>query len=1016
MSGRITSIAVNPKDNSVIYVGAASGGVWKSESAGTAWEPIFDKMPTQSIGSIEIDPLNPEMIWVGTGEGNPRNSQNSGNGLYASHNGGHSFQKIGLENTSNIHRIVASPINPGFVAVGVQGSAWAENEHRGVYITKDGGKTWDKTLFINETTGIADMIIDPNNPSKIIAAMWDFHRDPWAFRSGGPGSGLYISYDFGETWDKINDDSGLPKGDLGRIGLTASKSRPGLVYAVMEANENSLFKSLDGGLTWQEVKPKGNFGNRPFYYADIFVDPQNENRLYSIHSLVTKSEDGGKTWEVLIPYAGVHPDHHAWWINPENPDHIIEGNDGGLAITYDRGDSWRFVENLPVGQFYHINIDNETPYNIYGGMQDNGSWKGPSQVWKRGGIRNSYWKELMFGDGFDVVPDPSDSRYGYAMWQEGNIGYYDSETGASRNIKPAHPAGKPLRFHWNAAIAIDPFNPNAIYFGSQYLHYSSDKGINWELISPDLTRTDSVKQELSNKSGGLTTDVTGAENYNAILAIAPSEVSQGTVWVGTDDGKISLTRDSGKSWSEVSPRAGVPDSGWVAQLHAHHKDEQSAIAVINDYRRGDNKPYLMMTKDFGKTWRNLASEKGIESFLLSFVMDKENPNLMFLGADNGLYYSLDAGSKWEKFTNGYPSVPTMDMKIHPRENDLVVGTFGRSVWVLDDISYMRKWAEDKENVKKDSLTILSSTNGIIAEYGTPDGTRFSADAIYSGQNRYPYPTLTYSLIPRKSNQKDKEQKNDAAVEIKDNFPSDSIKVSIFASSIPNGEAIRSYWVAADSGTNRINWDMTKDGFPSVAKKLKIDEKRPPSGVSVLPGTYSAVLEAESGSDTVDFDVTYDPRKEVDLTQIALSIQKQKEYEELSKSLYQYSKRLDSYGETIEVINTILSKHEHSDKDSIQKKTKTVADSLEKVWTYLIGESGGKGIVRRPDVLTSNISNAMYFLSSLDVAPGNTNASLISHIIEQSDKFRSEVERFESEIWLPYKSYIESVNLSIFGME
>ena len=397
MSGRVTAIDVVLDDPSIIYIGTASGGLWKSTSGGIDWEPIFDDQPVASIGALAIDQNNPMVIWAGTGEGNPRNSQTSGDGIYKSIDGGKTWKMMGLKNSRNIHRVIINPQNPDIVYAAGIGTAWGENPERGVFRTKDGGKSWEKILYVDEKTGVAELVMDPENPNKLIAAMWEYRRWPWFFKSGGPGSGLHVTFDGGDNWEQRTDKDGLPAGELGRMGLAIAKSNPKIIYALIESKKNALYKSEDGGFKWSKVTDK-NVSNRPFYYGEIHVDPNNENRIYNLHSRVTVSHDGGKTFQSLM--RGVHPDHHAWWIHPDDPSFLIDGNDGGMAISHDMGKSWRFVENLPLAQFYHINIDMETPYNVYGGMQDNGSWRGPSQVWRNGGIRNAYWEEVAFGDGF----------------------------------------------------------------------------------------------------------------------------------------------------------------------------------------------------------------------------------------------------------------------------------------------------------------------------------------------------------------------------------------------------------------------------------------------------------------------------------------------------------------------------------------------------------------------------------------------------------------------------------------
>ncbi|MEM6336464.1 MAG: hypothetical protein AAF752_07845, partial [Bacteroidota bacterium] len=599
MSGRVTSIDVVLRSPNTWYVGTASGGLWMTTSGGTDWTPIFDDQPVASIGDVKVFQNNPDIIWVGTGEGNPRNSQTNGNGVYKSIDGGQTWTHLGLEDSRAIHRMILHPTDPMIAWAGVQGPAWGETEQRGVFKTTDGGQTWTKTLYVNDRTGIGDFVQDPGNPDHLIAAMWEFRRWPWFFESGGEGSGLYVSYDGGETWAQRTHEDGLPKGQLGRMGLAFAPSDPDRVYALVEAEKkNGLYRSDDGGDSWSLVSTE-NIGNRPFYYADLFVDPNNENRIYNLFSLVTVSEDAGKTFDTLLPYERVHPDHHALWIHPDNSDFIINGNDGGLAVSHDRGDSWRFVENLPLAQFYHIRVDDAHPYNIYGGMQDNGSWRGPAYVYRAGGIRNAYWEEVAFGDGFDTMPDASDPRYGFAMSQGGNLYRYDLETGQRKLVRPTAAGDTTLRFNWDAALAQDPFKPATIYYGSQYVHKSTDRGDTWTVISGDLTTNDPDKQRQID-SGGLTYDVTQAENYTTITAISASPLQENVLWAGTDDGRVHVTQDGGANWTDLTGRfAGVPEGTWVPQIHASRHRAGSAFVLFEDHRRNNWTPYAYETADFG---------------------------------------------------------------------------------------------------------------------------------------------------------------------------------------------------------------------------------------------------------------------------------------------------------------------------------------------------------------------------------------------------------------------------------
>jgi photosystem II stability/assembly factor-like uncharacterized protein len=688
MSGRITSVDVVENNPNIIYLGSASGGVWKTENSGNSWTAVFDEQPTQNIGSVAVQQSNPNIVWVGTGEGNPRNSLNLGEGVYKSLDAGKTWKCMGLEKTKNIHRIIIDPVNPNTIYVAAIGNPFTAHPERGVFKTMDGGDTWTKILYTSDSAGCADMVMDPSNPNRIIVSMWQHRRTPWDFKSGGSGSGLYITIDGGKKWKKLGKDDGLPDGNFGRIGLAFATNDPRRVYAMVEATKNGFYKSDDGGMKWELVTNDARWvTNRPFYFQDIRVDTKNENRIYNIHDRVEMSEDGGKTFNDFLPYAGIHPDHHAWWISPKDPNFIIEGNDGGIGITHDRGKNWTFDDKIPAGQFYHVNVDNELPYNVMGGMQDNGTWHGPAYTWISGGIKNYYWNNIGGGDGFDAMPDAEDASWVYSQSQGGSVGRRNWKTGESWFVRP--PSLDPnlqLRFNWNSAIAQDPFDKKTIYFGSQFVHKSPDKGVNWEIISPDLTTNDTVKIAAFKNTGGLTMDVTGAETHCTILTLEPSRKEQGLLWAGTDDGNVQLTRDGGKTWTSFRGKIpGLPADCWVPQIKASAHNAGEAFVVANDYRRGDMKPYIFRTTDYGKTWTRLVDENKVKGYALCVQQDVVEPNLIFVGTENGLWISFDNGNSFEQFKNGYPSVSTYDFAIQEREADLVIATFGRALWVLDDI-------------------------------------------------------------------------------------------------------------------------------------------------------------------------------------------------------------------------------------------------------------------------------------------------------------------------------------------
>ncbi|HKV06540.1 MAG TPA: hypothetical protein VJ725_00285, partial [Thermoanaerobaculia bacterium] len=685
MSGRVAAVDVADSNPDLVYVGTAAGGVWKSVNGGLTWAPTFDDQPVASIGDVQIFQPNPDVVWVGSGEGNPRNSVSIGNGVYRTLDGGLTWQHLGLEKTERIHRVVLHPRDPNVAWIAALGQLWGENPDRGVYRTTDGGRSWKKVLYVDERTGAADLIADPSNPNHLIAAMWDFRRWPWIFRSGGPGSGLYQTWDGGETWKKLTEEDGLPKGNLGRTGLAISHSNPNIIYALVEADKSALLRSDDNGKTWKTVNDDPRTAERPFYYADIKVDPEWPNRLYNLTARLQVSEDSGKTWNGLGRSREIHGDYHDLWINPNDPEHMIAANDGGLGISRDRGETWMFVGNLPVGQFYHVNVDMDRPYNVYGGLQDNGSWRGPSSTREGGGIRSSSWEVVGGGDGFDTSPDPEDSMKGYSMSQGGELVRWDLRSRSATTIRPPDPlpgdGREKLRFNWNAGLAQDPFEPGTIYYGSQYLHKSTDRGDNWTIISPDLTTDDPEKQKGS-QSGGLTPDVTAAENHTTIVAIAPSPREKGVLWVGTDDGRLHVTRDGGKTWTSVEKNvSGVPANTWIPHITPSKYDAASAFVVFDNHRRADFAPYVYRTDDWGKTWKSLTT-KDVQGYAYKVEQDPVDKDLLFLGTEFGLWVSFDGGARWHRWTHGVPTTSVMDLVVHPRDQDLVIATHGRAMYIV----------------------------------------------------------------------------------------------------------------------------------------------------------------------------------------------------------------------------------------------------------------------------------------------------------------------------------------------
>jgi len=990
MSGRITAIDVVTDNPKIIYVGAASGGVWKSENGGSAWTPVFDEQPTQNIGAIAIQQSDPNVIWVGTGEGNPRNSMNLGMGIFKSDDAGKTWKHLGLEHTKTIHRILVDPTDPNTVYIGAMGDPFTENEHRGLYKTTDGGQTWEKILFSNNRSGIADLVMHPNDPNILFAALYEHKRTPYYFTSGGSGSGLYVSKDKGETWVKQGEDQGLPSGDLGRIGLAIAYSNPQRMYAKIEAEKNAIYRSEDGGNSWELINDNPRFANnRPFYFQELAVDTEDPDRVYNIYQPLSVSYDGAKTFDTtpMIPAdetKGIHADFHAFWVNPNDAKHFIIGGDGGLGITYDHGKSWYFPESIPVAQFYHVGVDHDVPYNVYGGMQDNGNWSGPAYTWKRGGIRTLYWQYLVGGDGFDISPDLDNSRFGYGSSQNGDLYRYDKLTGYYVSIQPpAMDESTVLRFNWNAGFADNPFDSNSVYYGSQFVHKTNDKGATWEIISPDLTTNNPLHQKAD--YGGLTLDVSGAERYNSILTISPSALDEDVIWVGTDDGQIQLTTDGGKSWQNLTSNIQeMPKEGWVAQIHASRYDKGTAWVVVNDYRKGDYAPYLFKTTDFGKTWTRMVDESNVKGYALTVIQDPVEPKLVFLGTENGLWLSFDEGKSWEQFKNGFPSVSTMDLKIQEPESALIVGTFGRAIWVLDDLLSLREIASNR---LKDGLTAMPMNDAVQVKglFINPPGNIWTGfNTTFEGENKVFQKTkIPFYLkgIP--------EEKSIVKAEV---FDSKNTLIN----TLESNELVE--------GLNYMIWKLDEvSSSPSgrVSDEFSRD-------IPVLPGDYKIVLHFGDYKDSTTVKVVPDPRFDLDPN--------------VDEQLYQYRKAADvQLGIIAGLLKDIDGKIERV--DVLIKKLEeegNAGDStlvLAKTMKQQLKDLRAKGQIPRPDRQVGawqSFESSPYskVQDALKIAAAQTNALSTQHqeILDQASKmvqdFSKAVNSFMETEWKPFESVLE----------
>ncbi len=738
MSGRISCIAAENKDPNTVWVGAAGGGVWKSINQGTTFKPVFDDY-TQSIGTIAIDQKRPDTVWVGTGEVWVRNSVSVGTGIYRTTNGGEKWELKGLEKSERIGRILIDPSNPDMVYVAVLGALWGDSEDRGVYKTTDGGKSWAKILYVSPSTGCADMVMDPVNPSILYASFWDFRRQAHTFRSGGPGSGLYKSTDGGTTWNKIQ--KGFPDENLGRIAVAVSPVAPHYLYALVEADKSAIYRSTDQGASWEKMSDQNMAGDRPFYYSLLVPDPIEAERIYKPGTNLWVSSNGGKMFQNPSVSGGAyHSDTHALWISPLDNRLMYMGTDGGVYISADKGNSWRFVQNLPVSQFYHVSVDRKDPYNVYGGLQDNGSWKGPSR--KSGGIRNSDWQNIGFGDGFYTYGDATDDNITYAQYQGGRISRTNHKTGESKYIKPFPDEGtSALRFNWNAPVVFGA-KSGWLYVGSQYVFRSKDKGDTFERISTDLTTNDPERQK-QEKSGGLTIDNSSAENNTTVFAISESPLDENILWAGTDDGNIQLTTDGGKSWTKLNSAVpGLPPLAFISHIDADRYDKNAAWVTVDAHRNGDLKPYVYYTGDLGKTWKSLVTN-AIEGYCHVIKQDPVNKDLLFLGTEAGLFVSLNKGTDWVRFKNKVPRTGVYDMAFQTDKNDLVLATHGRGIIIIDDITSIRSLTEAV--LQQDFAFLPVRPFYFTPEIGLQD---FTGDAEFIGPNPSGAASIAYFLKKR----------------------------------------------------------------------------------------------------------------------------------------------------------------------------------------------------------------------------------------------------------------------------
>jgi photosystem II stability/assembly factor-like uncharacterized protein len=875
------TIAVNPSNYAEFYVGAASGGVWKTVNAGASFQPVFDTQGSYSIGWVAIDPKRPNIVWVGTGERNSQRSVAYGDGVYKSEDGGRSWTNVGLKSSEHIGRIVIDPKDGDTVYVAAQGPLWAPGGDRGLYKTTDGGRTWNQVLKISENTGVSDVVIDPRNPDVIVAASYQRRRSFSAFIDGGPESAIHRSTDGGKTWKKIT--AGLPDEQLGRIGLAISPVQPDILYANVEAanRKGGIFRSIDNGVTWEK---RTDYNAGAMYYGDIFADPKNVERVYTPDVIFQVSDDGGKTMHSL-GQRNMHVDNHIIWVDPSNPSHMMVGNDGGLYRSFDGAATWMFFENLPLAQYYDVDVDNAVPfYNVYGGLQDNNSLGGPSRTRSQHGIMNQDWFVTQGGDGFVSRVDPEDPNTIYAELQHGVLVRYDKRTGERIGIQPQEAkGGPPARWNWDSPFIISPHSHTRLYFGAQMLYRSDDRGNSWKAVSPDLTRQ--IDRNTLAMMGRVWGPDAVAKNtstalYGNISAIAESPRKEGLIYVGTDDGLVQVTDNAGANWRKPDRIPGVPANGYIARIRASQHDANTVYVAVENHQHGDFAPYLLKSTDAGFTWTSIVGDLPARGSVYAIAEDHVDPRLLFAGTEFGAYWSKDSGQHWSKIA-GLPTIAVREIAIQKRENDLVLGTFGRGVYIVDDYSPLRATTAA---TLAEAATLYPVRDAVMfvptMQYGMP-GKGFQGEMLYTAPNPPYGAVFTYRLKDGLKTLKQKRTEAEAAAEKAGQpiaYPTPEQLQAEAAEEAPailltitdaSGTPVRVMTGAVEKGLQRVAWDLRQPAheLPPNRPRGELEELfgDPLVGPFVVPGKYSVALSQRVGGvlsplgSPVTFNVVLDPQ-------------------------------------------------------------------------------------------------------------------------------------------------------------
>lgn len=972
MGGRIDDIAVVENNPNTFYVGAATGGVWKTTNNGTTFEPIFDGQGSTSIGDIAIASSDPSIVWVGTGEPNNRQSSSWGDGVYRSLDAGKTWQNMGLRDTKHIGRVVIDSRDPNIVYVAAVGHLWGPGKERGVFKTTDGGKTWNNVLFINEDTGVIDLAMDPQSPMTLYAAAYQRRRTPWGFNGRGPGSALYKTIDGGATWTKLT--KGLPEDVTGRIGLDVYRRNPNILYALVENAKGGTFRSDDRGETWRKMS---DMDSRPMYYSQIRIDPNNDQRIWQLAANMYFSDDGGKTWTTTLGQR-IHGDFHAMWIDPANSDHVLTGSDGGMHASYDRGRTWDFLNTIPLGQFYEVSLDNQKPFWVYGGLQDNGSWAGPSGTLNQEGITNDDWFRTGGGDGFYSVVDSTDPSIIYVESQNGSVSRLELKTGERKSIKPEGRVGeKRYRFDWNSPIVISAHNNRTIYFAGNRVFRSADRGNTWTW-SDDLTKNQDreklpIMGALPDKT--ILSRHDGVETFGQIVTLAESPIKEGLLYAGTDDGNLQVSRDGGRTWKNITDKvSGVPKNTYVSRVVPSRYAEGTAFLTLDGHRADDYNTYVFVTTDYGDSWKSIKGNLPAGVTARVIREHPRNQNLLFLGTEFGAYVSFDRGGRWTRLKGNLPLVRVDDIQIHPRDNALVLATHGRSVWVLDDLSPLERASENILASDIHLFDVAPATHFRL--YGRKGNT---------GHKWFAAPNAPYGAVIN--------------YYVKDK-PKDEVKISI---SDKSGAVIRDLKGPKESGLNRIVWDLRLN--PPAPPPAGQGEGGggffgTPRGPRVTPGVYVLKISSGDKSATGNVVVQEDPRiqiVEADRGQLNEAIAK----------AYALQKSAEAARKTMQSLKAQITTLQNSLKDNadvakpVNDSVEKLSDQLSTIQKKLVSTpdntgSAGPALPDEPRPLLSQINSVAFGLDSYTAAPTADELVRIEDLSKQLKDLIAELNKFIGE--------------------